>query len=559
MIDFKNFQRPQRYIGNEWNVIKKSLFTKIKICLSYPDLYEIGMSNLGIKIIYGLLNEYPDVVCERVFMPADDLNKFLREKKRKLFSLESKTPLDKFEILGFHLGCELNFTNFLSILDLGQIPLKAEEREETIVFGGSIANPEPLAEFVDLFFLGEFEEAADGFINVLREYSNKKDRLKALALMDGFYVPKFYSATVRNNRYQSEKKYFNAKLPVKRVYVKDLDASYYPLKWLTPHGPVIHDRAQIEISRGCPNQCTFCQARALYQPYRQRSIGRIKQLMEEIYKYSGYEDFSFLSLSASDYSNIQGLIDEIWDYCKKRRIGISLPSLRIDDIVGPLHEKLNSLKKTSLTVAVEAPTECLRKTLNKNIDVNKLFKAAQIIRSLKTKYIKIYFMFGLPGEKEDDLIAIGKFLNKLRQNSRLDLKASINIFIPKPLSFWQSAKMDTEQVLEEKRKIILSSAPKTHAIKISLSSTKKSIIEAVISRADRKFSKVLYRAYKNGAKFDAYNEHFSWDIWKNAMEEEKVDYRSYLSGDIENHPWSFIENHQNKNANNQIPLKGDSL
>ncbi len=541
MIDFRNFQRPQRYIGNEWNVIKKNHSAKIKICLSYPDLYEIGMSNLGIKIIYGLLNEYPDVVCERVFMPADGLDKFLREKKKKLFSLESKSPLDQFEIMGFHLGCELNFTNFLNILALGGIPLKAEERKEVIVFGGSIANPEPLAEFVDLFFLGEFEEAAEGFIEVLREHGNKEDRLKALARMDGFYVPKFYSVAVKNNRYQSEKKCFGAKLPIKRVYVKNLDDSYYPLRWLTPHGRIIHDRAQIEITRGCPNQCTFCQARALYWPYRQRSIGKIKQLIEEIYKYSGYEDFSLLSLSASDYSNIGGLIDEVWDYCKARRIGISLPSLRIDDILGPLHKKLNSLKKTSLTVAVETPDSCLRKTLNKNIDVNKLFEAAQIIRSLKTKYIKIYFMFGLPGEKEEDLRAIGKFLDKLRKNSRLDLNASINIFIPKPLSLWQNAKMDTEQTLKEKRGIILKSIPKTHSIKTSLSSTKKSIIEAILSRADRKFSKVLYRAYKNGAKFDAYNERFSWDIWKSALEEEKIDYKSYLYGDNQNYPWSFIE------------------
>ena len=541
MIDFRDFQRPQRYIGNERNVVKKNHSAKLKICFSYPDIYEIGMSNLGLRIIYGLLNEYPDVVCERVFMPANDLASFLKEKNKKLFSLESKSPLDEFEILGFHLGCELNFTNFLNMLDFGGIPLQAAKRKKIIVLGGGIANPQPLTEFVDLFFLGEFEQAADKFITVLRKYRNKEERLKALTRIDGFYVPKFYSMSFKNNRYQSEKKCLEAKLPIKRVYVKNLDDSYYPLKWLTSHSQITHDRAQIEISRGCPNQCTFCQARALYRPYRQRSIKRIKQMLEEIYKNSGYENLSFLSLSASDYSNIEELIDEVWDYCKKRRIGLSLPSLRIDDIVGPLYEKLNSLKKASLTVAVEAPNSCLRKKLNKKIDINMLFEAARIIRSLKTKSIKIYFMFGLPDEKEDDLTAIGKFLNKLQKDSRLNLNASINIFIPKPLSLWQGAKMNTESILEEKRKIILRSIPGTRAIKISLSSTKKSIMEAILSRADKKFSRVLYRAYKNGAKFDAHNEHFSWNIWQKAMEEEGIDYKSYLHEDRENYPWSFIE------------------
>lgn len=542
MIDLIQFKRPQRYVGNEWNVVKKlHTVNKIKICLSYPDLYEIGMSNLGLRIIYGLLNEYSDVICERVFMPAEDLLQFLKKGEEKLFSLESKNPIDKFEILGFHLGCELNFTNFLNILNLGGIPLKAAEREETIVLGGGIVNPEPLAEFVDLFFLGEFEAIADKFIGVLREHKNKEDRLKAFAEIDGFYVPKFYSVSFKDNRYQIDKKYSQSKLSIKRVYVKNLDQSYYPTKWLTPHNQIIQDRAQIEIARGCPNQCKFCQARASYWPYRQRSWNRIKQLIEEIYKYSGYEDFSLLSLSASDYSNIEGLIDEIWDYCKMRRIGLSLPSLRIDDLIGPLYKKLSSLKKTSLTVAVEAPGDCLRKKLNKNIDINKLFEAAGAIRSLNAKNIKLYFMFGFQEETEKDLIAIGEFLNRLRKSSRLNLKASINIFTPKPLSIWQDVKMDSEKTLEEKREIILKNIPKTHSIKFSISSTKKSILETIIAQADRKFSSVIYRAYQLGARYDGHHEYFSWNIWNKAMEEEGIDYRTYLSKRKDNHPWSFIE------------------
>jgi len=541
MIDLKNFRRPQRYVGNEWNVVKKPHSNKLKVCLSYPDLYEIGMSNLGIRIIYGLLNEYPDFVCERVFSPAEDLEEYLRKEEEKLFSLESKTPLDDFDVLGFHLGCELNFTNFLNILDLGGIPLKTKDRGELIVLGGAIANPEPLAEFVDLFYLGEFEEVAGDFVEVLRKHKNKEKRLKAFSGIDGFYVPKFYDNNLESNQYCFKPKHKWANLEIKRVYVKDLNKSYYPTKWLTPHTQIIHDRAPIEIARGCPNNCTFCQARCFYYPYRQRSWKRVKQLLEEIYKYSGYEDFSLLCLSASDYSNLEGLIDEVWDYCKTKRIGLSLPSLRIDDILGPLYKKLSSLSKTSLTVAVEAPRDCLRRKLNKKIDINKLFEAAGIIGSLNAKNIKIYFMFGFEEETEEDLIAIGNFLSRLRKSSRLSLNASINIFTPKPLSIWQGTRMDSEKILEEKREIILKNIPKNHSIKFSISSTKKSILEAIIASADRTFSKVIYRAYRLGAKYDGHSEYFSWNIWNKAMKDEGIDYRNHLCKEKGNHPWSFIK------------------
>jgi len=540
MINFTKFQKPQRYIGNEFNVVKKSHIGKVTICLCYPDLYEIGMSNLGIRIIYGLLNEYPEVVCERVFMPGLDLLEFLKKSKKRLFSLETKTALAKFDVLGFHLGWEMNFTNFLNILDLGGIPLKAEERKKTIVLGAGIANPEPLADFIDVFFLGEFEESAVEFVKVLRKYKDKEERLKAFSEIEGFYVPKFYSMTLKDNCYLVEKKYSYACLPIKRVHVKNMDASYYPLKWLTPHTQIIHDRSQIEIARGCPNNCAFCQAKPLYSPYRQRSCNRIKELISAIYKNSGYENFSLLALSASDHSQIESLIDSAYNYFKERHIGLSLPSLKIDDVVGRLYKKLLPLKKTSLTLAIEAARDCLRQKLNKNIDTNKLFEAAQILRSLKVKHLKVYFMFGFPEENEEDLTAIGDFLNRLTRASKLSVNASINIFVSKPFSFWQGVKMDSEESLNHKREIIFSGAAKNRNVKPLMSSVKKSLVEAVISRADRNFSKVIYRAHRKGAKFDSHAEHFNWDIWKQAMEEEKVDYRFYLDAKTANYPWSFI-------------------
>lgn len=538
MIDFKNFQKPQRYIGNEWNVIKKSHSNNIPICLIFPDLYEIGMSNLGLRILYGLLNEFNGVVCERAFMPAPDFEEYLKAKKQKLFSLETKTTLDKFEVLGINLSYELNFPNVLHLLNIGGISLKSEERKNTIVLGGGIGNPEPLVEFIDVFFLGEFEEKAEAFVQILKKHRDKENRLKAMSEIEGFYVPKFYNHFLQKNKYVFEKKYADARIPIKKVHVKNLDNSFYPLKWLTPYTQITHDRLPVEISRGCPNRCSFCQARAQYFPYRQRSLSSIKEIIPQLYKNSGYENFSLLSLSASDYSQIEELIDSQFSYFQNKKIGLSLPSLRIDDILGRLYEKLLKIKKTSITVAIEAANKDLRDKLNKNIDVNKLFEAAKMIKSLNVQRIKTYFMFGFPQETEEDLLAIGEFLRRLNKESRLLITAGINIFIPKPFSLWENIPMQESSILDNKIKTIFKNMPRN--IKVSLASIQRSIIEAVLARADRRFSAVIYRAFLKGAKLEGYKENFSWEIWQSAMREEGIDYRFYLSANTENFPWSFI-------------------
>lgn len=544
MIDFKLFQRPQRYIGNEYNVIKKPHNGKIRICVGYPDSYELGMSNLGLRIIYGMLNDFPDVVCERVFLPGSDLTQFLEKNSIKLFSLETKTNLDEFDVVGFNLDYELNFTNFLHILQLGAIPLNSLERKETIVIVGGISNPEPIAQFVDVFYLGEFEVAADKFIEVLRQFKDKESRLRALSEIDGFYVPRFYRASLNGNRYDFEPAYSYAKFPVKRVFVKNLDAAYYPRKWLTPHTEIVHDRVPIEIARGCPNRCFFCQAQALYYPYRERKASAVTALVKDIYQGSGYENFSLLALSASDYSQIEGLIDEFLDSFKNEKVGLSLPSLRIDDIVGRLYNKIIPFKKTSLTLALEAATDTLREKMNKKVSVNKLFEAAHAIRALKLKHIKIYFMFGFPQESEEDLIGIGKFLGRLSYEARIAINTSINIFCPKPFSVWQNVAMDSQETLAKKQQLILESMPRTRSVNVSISQPRRSLLEAILSRADRRFCGVIYRAFLKGARYDGYGESFSWKIWEEAMKEEGVDYRFYLEAKTENFPWSFIQTDQ---------------
>ncbi len=541
-MDWINFKKPQRYLGNEHNVIKKSYFPgQVRICLCFPDLYELGMSNVGMKIIYGQLNSFEGIYCERVFMPDEDLYLYLTEKKKKLFSLETKTPLCDFEILGFNFGYELNFTNFLAMLSSGGVELRALERKDTIVLGGGIANPEGLAEFVDVFFLGEFEVQAEKFAEIIKRYKDKEERLRALAEIDGFYIPKFYDVYIKGNRFVFEKKYKHAKLPIRKVFVKDLDNSFFPVNWLTPHTAIVHDRAQIEIARGCPNECSFCQARCLYFPYRERGVERVLDLAKGVYKSSGYENLSLLSLSASNYSNIEKLVEEITAYFKDKCVGVSLPSLRIEDVVGRLYKSLRRIKKVSATFAVEAATETLRERINKKIDLNKLFEAARVLKSLNSRHIKLYFMFGLPYEEDSDLLAIGDFLRTLKAESRLKINLSINAFIPKPFSSFEDVDMESAQKLLKKKELILSNIPRDRDVKLSISNIRKSILEAVTSYADRSFSKVIYRAFCLGARFDSYDERFNYSVWREAFKQSGTSMEDYLQRKKDNFSFSHIE------------------
>jgi radical SAM superfamily enzyme YgiQ (UPF0313 family) len=423
------------------------------------------------------------------------------------------------------------------MLALARIPFHSGERKEIIVLGGAVANPEPLADFVDVFFIGEFEEGIEEFVAILKKYPAKNDRLLALSQVEGFYVPQCYENVSSHGLSRLEKKYPYASAIIKRKFVRDLDESYYPLKWLTPHSSIIHDRACLEIARGCSNKCKFCQARALYYPYRQKQPQTIIAQGVQIYKNSGYENFSLLSLSTSDYSSINELVDMFIEEFKDKSVGLSLPSLRVDELLGPLYQKLFFLKKTSLTVAVEAASPELRAKLNKNIDTDKLFEAAKILRSLKKKHLKVYFMYGFLEETDEDLTAIGQFLLDLSRDAKINLNASINIFIPKPFSLWQGMAMESEDSLSRKQKVIIDSLKFIRSINVSFSQVKKSILEAILSRADRKFSKVIEKAFLRGISSDHDD---SWKGWQEAMEQENIDYRQYLYSSNASLPWSFI-------------------
>lgn len=540
MIDYTQFQRPQRYIGNEINVVRKSHTKRHTICLAYPDLYEIGMSNLAVRILYHIFNQYDDIVCERVFAPAPDFGRYLTQTKTPLFSLETKTAVSSFDVLGIHAGCEINAANIMYILDMAGIPLRASDRRDGIVLGGGCANPQPFADFFDVFFMGEFEERAALFVEVLRMAASKQERLLALAKIPGFYVPSFFKTFFNGTRFDVTPCVSGISGTISRASVRDLDQSPFPDAWLTPHTSIIHDRIPVEIARGCTGGCNFCQARGMYVPYRQKKQETIVRQAITAWKSSGYEEISLLALSVSSFSGIELLLDELAAYFAPRRVNISLPSLRVDDALGALQARLPYIKNPSLTVAPEAATESLREHINKKLDLKKILSAIDMLRVSHIRTIKMYFMFGFPEETDDDLRALGAFISTVSRQSRLQVNVSINPFIPKPFSRWQHMPMCSYDELMRRRKILLAHAPANRLIKLDIHNIERSILEAVLARAGTEFGKVIYEAYRRGACFDADAKECNWDIWQSACAACGIDWRFYVEAATENHPWSFI-------------------
>jgi radical SAM superfamily enzyme YgiQ (UPF0313 family) len=427
------------------------------------------------------------------------------------------------------------------MLELAGLPLEATRRGQQIVLGGGLVNPEPLADFVDVFFLGEFEEYLPSFLKIMRQFNDKQQRLRALSEVKGFYVPQFYSANQQKGKVVVSKIYPHARLPLERVHVKDLDSSFYPTNWLLPHTRIVHDRAQIEIARGCPNKCFFCQAQAVYSPYRQRSHKQVLNLMKAIYDSSGYENLSLLALSASNHSQIDAIINEAADFCRKYHIGLSLPSLRIEHIVGSLYQVLRRIKRVSATFAVEAATTNLRKRINKNIDIDKLITAGELLKSLGTRHAKLYFMFGLPGEEDGDLLAIGDLVKNFQKKTKLGVNLSINPFIPKPFSLFQGKSMLSWQQLETKQALIKGNLPRNKKIKVSFNDSWRSILEGIISCADRSFAQVIKNAYQYGACYDSDWSLSNKQAWLKAFEAAGFDYQQYMQQGKNSFPWSHIK------------------
>jgi radical SAM family uncharacterized protein len=538
--------KPARYIAGEWNVTRKDFSkAKIKFALCFPDLYEIGMSNLGMRIIYGLLNSISYVVCERFFSCAVDMETHLRSNSLEIFSLESKRRLREFDLIGFSLGSELNYTNILNILELGNIPLKSSERDESypLVIGGGpcTLNPEPLSEFFDLFIIGEAEESILELMDIYQKHQekykgfnriNKTDLLYLFSQIKGVYVPALYKAGYR----------------IKKRFIRDLNTSFFPSDWLVPFIQIVHDRISLEIMRGCPNRCYFCQGRSQYYPYRIRERKNLLNLAKDIYRNTGYEEISLAGLSVSDYPKIEGLLSELINFFKDNAVSVSLPSIKVKEKTGNLSSLIAKIKKTGLTFAPEAGSKRLRKIIAKDFNEDEFFKVIQDAYSSGYQHIKLYFMLGLPYEERQDLDAIIDFSIRASELRRRISKApakinvSINAFIPKPHTPFQWFKMEGIESIKQKQ-AYLKNKIKNRNIILNFHNPDMSFLEGVLSRGDRRLSEVIHLAFKKGARFDAWTAHFNFQAWLDAFKESDIDPDFYLRQMHKDEilPWDFID------------------
>lgn len=531
--------KPARYTGGEWNSVAKSgSGIRCRIALCFPDTYEVGMSHLGLKILYSLLNDRADVACERAFAPWYDMEKAMRQRDIPLFSLETRRPLNEFDIIGFSLQYELCYTNVINMLDLSRVPVFSNQRGDSdpIIIGGGpcVFNPEPVADFFDCFLIGEGEEAAPEIVDAVIEGKDKglsrRELLRTLAGIEGVYVPVFPGK-------------------VKKRYVVDLENAYFPVKPVVPYIDIVHDRIQIEIMRGCGRACSFCQACAIYRPNRFRSPKKVLSLAEETYRNTGYDEISLVSLSSGDHPRIMEMITTLTGAFKEKAVSISFPSLRVEDMTSCFPSELTSGRHTGLTFAPEVGSEKMRKVINKNISVEALKECAYQAFRNKWLRIKLYFMIGLPQEEASDLDAIVGLAEEISEVRRrvdgkaADINASVSIFVPKPHTRFEREPMIRFEEALDRQRYIRGKAKGTR-IRFSFHDARMSYLEAVLARGDRNLSKVIHAAWKSGCKFDSWREHFDFGRWVSAFSGAGIDPDSYSlrqRGLEEILPWQFIE------------------
>ena len=557
----KTVQKPARYAGGEYNQITKNKENvNIRVAYCFPDTYEIGMSNLGLQIMYGVLNAASDTWCERVFAPWSDMEKCMRDEDIPIFALESGDPLSDFDVVAFSVGFELSYTNILNMLSLGNIPLRAKDRTErgSLVIAGGMCcyNPEPLSEFIDLFVIGEGEEVAVELVELLRKTKaanlSKQEVLKLAAEISGVYVPSFYEVCYNeDNTIKSITPTRNAKLPVEKRIVKDLDSSFYPVNAIIPSTAVVHDRVSLELFRGCRRGCKFCQAGHVTGPVRAREVKTLIGQGIDALKDSGYNEIALLSLSTSDYEGLNQLCEGLIDWCEPRNINLSLPSLRADNFSMELLEKVQKVRKSGLTFAPEAGSQRLRDIINKNITEEDLLKTCEIAFGGGYNSIKLYFMLGLPTETDEDVIAIAELSRAVlhtwkkhaKNKSRgVRITISTSCFVPKPHTPFQN---EPQITIEEylRRVKLLKNSLQTKAITYNWHDSQQGFIEAVLSRGDRKIGDVIEAAFQSGARLDSWSEHFSIEKWLAAFEKCGIDpafYANRMRKQNEILPWSVI-------------------
>ena len=562
-------EKPARYIGNEVNaVIKDKNQVDIRFAMCFPDVYEIGMSHLGMQIIYDMLNQFEDVWCERVYSPWVDLDAIMRKEQIPLFALESQDSIRNFDFLGITIQYEMCYTNILQILDLSEIPLLAEERtwEDPIVIGGGPCtyNPEPICDFFDLFYIGEAEtryrELLDLYKKCRDEKTSRKEFLKRAALIPGMYVPSLYEVSYQADGTIRERHALIKEIPIKieKELVKDVSNTYYPEKPIVPFIKITQDRVVLEIQRGCIRGCRFCQAGQLYRPVRERSLEMLKEYAVKMLKNTGHEEISLSSLSSSDYSCLPELLDYLIKTCKEQKINISLPSLRIDAFSLDVMNKVQDVKKSSLTFAPEAGSQRLRNVINKGLTQEDILEGARLAFEGGWSRVKLYFMLGLPMETEEDIEGIADLCNQIaavyyetvpkeKRTGRVQIVASTSFFIPKPFTPFQWASQCTKDEFLHKAyltRTAIAGQMNQKSIKYNWHEADVSVLEGIMARGDRRLNKVILRAYQKGCMYDAWSEYYKNDVWFETFEECGIDPSFYTireRSDDEIFPWDFLD------------------
>ena len=554
-------QKPARYVGGEYNaVIKNKDEVEVRVAFCFPDLYELGMSNLGFRILYGVMNGMPGVWCERVFAPWGDMEQAMRDNEIPLFALESRDPVKEFDMIAFSLGYEMSYTNVRNMLLLAGVPLHADEREglQNIVFaGGTCAyNPEPLADFIDFFSLGEGEELTVEIVELYRkakrENWSKHEFLLAVSRLEGIYVPSFYGHTYNpDGTIAAITPLYGAPETVTKRIIEDLDSAYYPAKTIIPNTEIVHDRTNLEVMRGCIRGCRFCQAGFCYRPVRKRSAKVLCEQAREALEDSGNHEITMSSLSTSDYRELEPLMDELLDYTIPRKINLSVPSLRADNFSRELMLKLQKVRKSGLTFAPEAGTQRLRDAINKNVTEEEILTTCATAFSGGWNNVKLYFMLGLPTETDEDVAGIAELVYKVIKTWRanavnkkrgLRVHVSTAYFVPKPFTPFQWEKQDTPEEYTRKQKL-LKSMMLSKSVEYNWHAPDLSRLEAVLARGDRRLCAVLEEAVRRGCRLDGWDEYFSYQTWLDVFDDLGIDPDFYTTrgyGDDEIFPWQTI-------------------
>ncbi len=557
-------QKPSRYIGGEvGSIIKDKSKVDVRFAFCFPDTYDIGMSHLGMKILYSLTNERENYWCERCFAPGLDFEEIMRANDIPLYALESLDPIKDFDFIGFTMQYELSYTNVLNMLDLAGIPIFAKDRTEEltqiVVAGGPcVCNPEPLADFFDLFILGEGEEVnlelMDLYHEMKQQGAKRIDFLRRAAQIQGIYVPQFYHFSYNEDGTISGVTTTDgAPQTVKKRIIKDMDSVYYPDNFVVPFTEIVHDRVSVEVLRGCIRGCRFCQAGFIYRPFREKSTDTICKETKALCENTGYDEVSLASLSTSDHSDIDPMLTRLIDYTVGERVNLSLPSLRVDNFSESLLNKIKKVRKSGLTFAAEGGTQRLRDVINKNVSEEEIMNTCRIAFEGGYSTVKLYFMMGLPTETDEDIVGIADLAQRIvdlfysiedRPKGRgVQVSVSCATFVPKPFTPFQFEPQDTREMIEHKQKLLLDSV-KTKKVKVSYHDPNVSMLEVILAKGDRRLCQSIYTAWKKGCKFDSWEEHYKFDKWLEAFAECGIDPSFYANRRFEYDeilPWDHLD------------------